>query len=251
MTNISAVIITNNSSSIIERTVNALQWCDEIVVVDSGSADDTVEICKNLGCRTYNREFDGYGDQKNYAASMAKNNWVLSVDADEVVSKELADEIVKIFKSDNLDYAGFLLPITLVFCGRIFNHCENSKPHLRLYNKNMAAFNSSKVHEKVVAEGRTKILKNEILHYSFRNISHYIQKMDIYTGRGADELFEKKKKVSVFFLFIRFPFDFIKFYFIRGCFFEGFPGFIWAMLSSFYPLIKYFKLYELNKTEQK
>jgi glycosyltransferase involved in cell wall biosynthesis len=251
MINISAIIITNNSADIIEKTVKAVQWCNEILIVDSGSNDDTVEICTKLGCKTYTRGFTGYGDQKNYAASLAKNDWVLSIDADEVVSEELKNEILVVFNTDKIEYTGFSLPITLVFCGRIFKHCENSKPHLRLYNKTFAAFNLSKVHEKVVIKGETRVLKNEILHYSFRNISNYIQKMDIYTSRGADELFENKKKTSGFFLFIRFPFDFFKFYFIRGCILEGFPGFIWAMLSSFYPMVKYFKLYELRRFEEK
>jgi glycosyltransferase involved in cell wall biosynthesis len=251
MVNISTVIITNNSADIIEKTVKGVQWCDEIIIVDSGSTDDTVGICAKLGCKTYSRDFTGYGEQKNHAASLAKNDWILSIDADEVVSEELKNEIQAIFKTGEIGYAGFSLPITLVFCGRVFKHCENSKPHLRLYNKNFASFNLSKVHEKVVIEGKTRVLKNEILHYSFRNISNYIQKMDIYTSKGADDLFENKKKFSYFFLFIRFPFDFFKFYFIRGCIFEGFPGFIWAMLSSFYPMVKYFKLYEIRRLEEK
>jgi glycosyltransferase involved in cell wall biosynthesis len=251
MINISAIIITNNSSDIIERTVKAVKWCDEIIVVDSGSIDNTVSICNELGCKTFRREFTGYGDQKNYAAGLAKNDWVLSVDADEVISDELRNEIIQIFNSEKIEYSGFFLPVTLFFCGRKFKHCENSKPHLRLFNKRLAQFNLSKVHEKVETKGTTKILKNELLHYSFRNISHYIQKMNIYTSRGAEEMFEKGKTVNGLVIFLRFPFDFIKFYLIRGCFLEGFPGFIWSMLSSFYPVIKYFKLYEIKKSIKK
>ena len=247
MTKISAIIITNNSAECIANTLAAVKWCDEVIIVDSGSADRTLEICSSYNCKTYHRDFVGYGDQKNYASKIASNEWVLSIDADEVVSEQLKNEIIEIFNGTTIDYSGFYLPITLVFCGRKFRYCENSKPHLRLYNKELAAFNLAKVHEKVVTNGKTKYLKNEILHYSFKNISQYIQKMNLYTTRAAQELFENNKKKSLFLLFFRFPFDFLKLYIFRGCVLEGFPGFIWSVLSAYYPLIKYFKLYELNK----
>lgn len=251
MIKVSAIIITNNSSDIIERTVNAVKWCDEIIVVDSGSTDNTVEICTKLGCKTFHHEFKGYGDQKNYAAGIAKNNWVLSVDADEVISDELKNEIIDKFNCDNIEYSGFYLPVSLVFCGRKFKYCENSKPHLRLYDKRVASFNDANVHEKVVTEGKTVILRNELLHYSFNDISHYIQKMNNYSSRGAKEMFDKGKTINIFIMFIRTPFDFFKFYILRGCFLEGFPGFIWAVLSTFYPAVKYFKLYELKNSSKK
>lgn len=249
MINISVIIITNNSADIIKNTVEALYWCDEIITIDSGSSDNTIKICEELGCKTFSRKFNGYGEQKNYGATLAKNDWILSVDADEVVSEKLQAEIIEVFNSEKIEYCGFYLPITLVFCGRVFKYCENSKPHLRLFNKKFASWNDSEVHEKVVCKGKTKILKNEVLHYSFRDISHYIQKMDVYTTRGAEELFKRNKKISLLLIFLRFPFDFFKFYLIRGCFLEGFPGFIWAMMSSYYPVVKYFKLYELRKSK--
>ncbi|MBS1662284.1 MAG: glycosyltransferase family 2 protein, partial [Bacteroidetes bacterium] len=121
---VSAVIITHNESRNIRRTLSRLQWCDEIIILDSFSTDDTVAICRELGCEIYFRTFDGYGTQKRHAVSLAKNDWVLCLDADEVLSEQLIQEIVHEMK--NPVYSGYRLPMNLVFLGREFCYGKES-----------------------------------------------------------------------------------------------------------------------------
>src|SRR5210317_2112906 len=119
---ISCVIITFNEEENISRTLNSVKWCDEIVVVDSGSVDKTIKISKEYNCKIYPKEFNGYGEQKRYAVSLASNDWILNIDADEVVSDELSDEIINIFKDDEIKFNGFFLPRSLIFLGKHFKY---------------------------------------------------------------------------------------------------------------------------------
>lgn len=169
---LSTVIITFNEAHNLERTLSKLTWCDEIIVVDSGSTDGTLEICASFGCKIFHRAFDGYGPQKQYAMSLAKNKWVLCLDADEVLTDALVTELQQEMQDPQFD--GYLIPLTLVFLGREFKYgSEAWKYFLRLFNKELGNFDDSMVHEKVVLDGRKKKLVNHILHYSYRNISHY------------------------------------------------------------------------------
>lgn len=251
MTKISAVIITYNESRNIVRALRAVKWCDEIVVVDSGSTDNTVDLCKQYGCKVIYNQFEGYGLQKAFAVSLAINDWILSIDADEVVSEELRNEILSIFRSDNIAYSGFYLPITLFFLGRQFRFgSEARNPHLRLFNRKHGNFIPSIVHEKIVVEGKTRLLKHEILHYSYSNIHNYFQKFNEYTTIGAKQLFSINKRTNILLIVLHLPFTFFKYYILRGCILNGIPGFEWSLFSSFYPIVKYFKLLELHNQQR-
>ena len=130
---ISVVIITYNESRIIRHTLSRLWWCDEIVIVDSHSTDDTVAICRELGCRVFLRPFEGYGSQKQFAVSMAKNDWVLNLDADEVLSDPLIVEIIMEFMREP-GVAGYEIPMNLVFLGKEFCYGrESGRTFLRLF----------------------------------------------------------------------------------------------------------------------
>jgi glycosyltransferase involved in cell wall biosynthesis len=248
MTKISAVIITFNEELSIERTLRSLDFCDEIVVVDSGSTDATVSICQKNNCRLFTRLFDGHGTQKRFAVSKAANEWVLAIDADEVVTEALKREIVSVFSGDLQDVCGYHVPISLVFLGKLLRFGgEYKKPHLRLFNRTAGTFTPDKVHEQVRVSGPGASLKNQILHYSYDSIRDYFEKFNAYTTSAAQTLFEKKKKVTVFTVIARFPLTFLKIYVIKGCFLDGFAGFVWSLLSSLYPLVKYAKLYEMHQ----
>jgi len=246
MHKLSAVIITYNEEACIGRTLAALDFCDEIVVVDSGSTDTTVSICQQCKCTILTRSFDGYGTQKQFAVSKASYDWILAVDADEVVTDSLKQEIIKALTKET-DVQGYFIPISLVFLGKLLRFGgEYKKPHLRLFNRQAGTFTKNTVHEGVHIEGKTQTLKNHILHYSYKNISDYILKFNAYTSAAAKALKESGRKTSPFSIVLRFPLTFFKIYFVKGCLFDGYQGFIWSLLSSLYPVVKYAKLLEQN-----
>ncbi len=243
---LSAVIITKNEEKRIAATVKALQWCDEIVVVDSGSTDNTVNICQQLGCTVSYHTFENYGKQKHYAVSLAKNNWVLVVDADEIVTPELAEEIKQILHSGTSAYHGYKLKRGLIFLGRMMRFGgEYNMSHLRFFDKQHGQYNHLEVHEYVELDGKTPVLKNRMLHYSYETLHDYFEKFNQYTSLAAEKMKGKKPK-SKLYLFLKFPLTFLQTYFLKGLIFDGYPGFIWAMLGSFYPLVKYAKHRELK-----
>jgi glycosyltransferase involved in cell wall biosynthesis len=242
---ISCVIITLNEEENIRRSLTAVKWCDEIIVVDSGSTDKTLDICNEFGCKVYHKDFDGYGEQKRYAVSLAKNDWILNIDADEVVSDELRNEIENIFSLEKINYNGFALPRMLIFLGKKFKYGKESKEYyIRLFNKNFGDFSKDKVHEKVELNGEAKKLKWEFYHYSYKNIEQYFKKFNSYTTKAAKSLYgEGKKGRRPLAIVFGFPIYFFKNYFVNRNFLNGIPGFFWALFSSLYPVIKYFKLW--------
>jgi len=245
---ISCVIITYNEEGNIRRALNSVKWCDEIVIVDSESTDKTIEICEEYNCRIFDKEFDGYGEQQRYAVSLAENDWILSIDADEVVSDELYDEIKNIFNDDEIKVDGFFLPRSLIFLGKHFkNGRESREYYLRLFNKNYGKFSSDKVHEKVELNGDTLKLKGTLYHYSYSNIEQYFNKFNSYTTNAAQVLFDRGDKGrNVASIVLGFPVYFFKNYFIYRNFLNGVQGFLWALFSSLYPVIKYFKLWAMR-----
>jgi len=249
---ISCVIITFNEEENLYRSLESVSWCDEIIIVDSGSTDKTLDICKEFSCKIYHNEFNGYGEQKRFAVSKASNDWVLNIDADEIVTGELKNEIENINLSDNSEVKGFFIPRSLIYLGKQFKYGRESKEYyLRLFNKNFGNFSSVKVHEKVELKGITQKLKGRLLHYSYKNIDQYFRKFNLYTTEAAVTLLKKGSKGrSVSIIILGFPVYFIKNYFIYRNFMNGIPGFLWSLFSSLYPVIKYFKLWSLRNDKQ-
>ena len=248
MRKISVVIITYNEEKRIRLTLESVKWCDEIIVVDSCSTDTTVDICKEYNnCKVYVQPFLGYGLQKRFAVDKASNDWVLSIDADEIVTDALCEEIKSILSSSSISKAGFNVPITLVFLNKTFNYgAENKCLHLRFFNKNEGNFDSQNLHEVVKLRGSISTLKNEILHCSYVDTHHYIQKMNDYTSIYANEAVKKARHVGQQKSVFRFSFEFIRQYFIKCNFLNGYPGLVWSIFSAYYVFVKLVKLYEKN-----
>jgi glycosyltransferase involved in cell wall biosynthesis len=248
---ISCVLITYNEEDNIRRALNSVNWCDEIVVVDSGSPDKTIEICEEFNCNIFKKEFNGYGEQKRYAVSLASYDWILNIDADEVVSDDLKNEIQNIFSNNEIGYNGFFLPRSLIFIGKHFKYGrESRKFYLRLFNRNFGNFSVDTVHEKVELNGITNKLNGKLYHYSYSTIYQYFKKFNVYTTKAALALFEAGDRGrSVISIIFSFPVYFIKNYFIYRNFLNGMQGFLWALFSSLYPVIKYFKLWSLWNTK--
>jgi len=250
MQRVTAVLITLNEELNLKRTLPQLSWCDEIIVVDSGSTDNTVQLCRNFGCKVVHRAFDGYGSQKKYAVSLSRNNWILSLDADEVLSDELVDEI----KNEMLapKAAGYLLPMNLVFLGKEFTFGkESNRFFLRLFNKQLGNFNDRKVHEGIELIGEKIKFKNKILHYSYQDISQYFKKLNTYSSFGAKLAFEKGKNKSIFNIVTTIPLNFLKYYILHGNLLNGANGFYWSIFNTYYHLIKYLKIRELHDQHSK
>ena len=244
---VSAVLITRNAERLLGEVLDALQWCDEILVVDSGSSDHTLEIAKARNARTLHHGFEGYGPQKAWAVTQAKHDWVLVVDADEIVTPELAREIMDSLARDAASLAGYEIPISLVFLGRLMRHGgEYRMPHLRLYDRRRGNYNQNRVHERVELDGTIGRLEHHILHDCYGSIEAYFDKFNDYTTAGARDLKARGKTASVATIVLRFPLTFIRQYFLRGHFLNGYPGFVWSLFSAMYPVVKYAKLREMT-----
>ncbi|MHA4809237.1 glycosyltransferase family 2 protein [Flavitalea flava] len=243
---VSAVIITRNESKNIRRTLSKLYWCDEIVILDSYSTDDTVAICQEFGCRLFFKTFQGYGAQKKYAVSKAKNDWVLCLDADEVMSDALVSEIITEL-GNNPSFSGYEMPMNLVFLGKEFRYGKESQRYfLRLFNKNMGNFNEAPVHEKIELRGKMKRLEHKMLHYSYSSLDQWYDKCNRYTTLAAEEAVKKGKKRSLLSILFALPYYFVRYYLIELNFLNGQKGFYWSVFNSQYHFTKYAKIRELQ-----
>jgi glycosyltransferase involved in cell wall biosynthesis len=223
-----------------------LHWCDDIVLIDDFSSDQTAEIAKSFGAKVFQRAFDGFGAQKQFAVAHTHSEWVLNLDADEVMEDALIIEILSLKETE--DISAYELPIQHVFLGKVFKYGKESNyPHLRLFNKNKGNFNDAVVHEKVITQGKTLLLKGKVLHFSYKNLEHYFQKFNSYTQAGAKKLKEKGKSRALFLCVLSFPLYFFKHYFVYRNVLNGKEGFIWSYLNAWYHTVKYLKLYELNQ----
>ncbi|MCW3091211.1 MAG: glycosyltransferase family 2 protein [Ferruginibacter sp.] len=247
-TEVSAVIITYNEEQNIRRTLSKLTWCDEIVVVDSFSSDNTVAICKEFGCKIFSRTFDGYGAQKQFAVSQATNDWILCIDADEVLADRLVTEIQKTLIS-NEEYAGYSMRMNFVFLDKEFRHGKESERFfLRLFNKQLGYLSNDKVHESICVAGPVKKLQHAIKHYSYTSLHQCLEKVNRYSTYSAEMAFSKGKNKSMLAILFGLPFNFFKYYLLELNCLNGRNGFYWAVFSSYYHFAKYVKLKELHRT---
>jgi len=262
MPRLSVIIIARNEEHNILRCLESVKpVADEIVVVDSMSTDHTARHCRDFGCKVFQREFDGYGTQKQFAADQATNDWVLSVDADEVVTAELRDELMKMFgnasekatgsaENNFIDSmpSGYYIPFSLYFMGRLLRHSGVGKEvHLRLFNRTTGGFTKVPVHEGIEVKGSTGTLKGRIIHYSYRDISHHLEKINTYTSQAAEGYQKRGKSFSGFWVALKFPTSFISFYIIKRGFMDGYPGFMWSFLAAVYATLKVAKTIELKQ----
>ena len=243
---ITITLITLNSEKTLKTVLEAVSWADEIVLVDSGSTDGTLEIARQFKAKIIYRVFDGYGSQKNFATDQASNDWILSLDDDEILTPELQQEIQNLDLSAT-DYHGYKIPRSLIFLGKLLRFSgEYKRLTLRLFNRKYGNWNAEYVHESVEVNGKTATLKHQILHDSYRDLTDYFNKFNKYTSLGAKTLSEHKKTASTFKIISRFPTTFLKIYLLKSSCLDGYAGFMWALLTAMTPVVKYAKLRELT-----
>ena len=244
---ISACVITYNEEVGIERCLRPLfEIADEVIVVDSHSTDRTAEICRSLGARVVQRPFAGHIEQKQYAITLAANDFVLSVDADEVVSPELIDSIRKIKSVEPA--TAFVFDRRTFYAGRWIRHCGwYPDPKVRLWDKSVGKWGGTNPHDKVVLDVHVKTIKlhGYLDHYSYQSIAHHVEKINFLTTISAEEAFKKGKKSSLLKIACIPVFDFFKDYLFKQGFRDGYYGFVICFNAGYSKFLKYAKLRDL------
>jgi len=249
---ISAVIITFNEEKNIGRCLSSLQGiADEIIVIDSFSTDRTRDICMNTGVRFFEQPFTSYSDQKNFAASQANHPYVLSLDADEALSPELQRSILAVKKNWVAD--GYSMNRLTSYCGKWIKHAWYPDTKLRLWDTRKGKWDGNIVHETVVMkEGSTiKHLEGDLFHYSFYSLDHYILQQKKYAEMSAKALLAQGKHGSLGNVIMNPVLTFLKLYFLKQGFRDGYEGFLIAKMSSFTVFLKYAYLNEMQKQPKK
>jgi (heptosyl)LPS beta-1,4-glucosyltransferase len=241
---LTVTVITRDEASHIEAALQSVAWADEIVVVDSGSTDETVSIARRLASRVEVREWPGYGAQKNYAAEIASNDWILSLDADERVSPELATEIRATLRDDTA-HSGYRIPRVTWYLGRWIRSTDWYPDfQLRLYDRRRARWNTRRVHESVEVDRTPGFLRHELQHYAYRDISHHLATIDRYTTLAADQWFSDGRRTNGLEMFFHPRFAFIRNYVLRGGFRDGSTGLLVSRMNAYYVFLKLAKLWE-------
>lgn len=247
---ISVTVITRDEEGEIDACLQSLAWADEIVVVDSGSTDRTVEIARKYTEKVFHHAWPGYAAQKNWAIDQASHRWILSVDADERVPKALQEEIKQALGA-SAPFAGYLIPRKNFFLGRWIRHGGWSPDHvLRLFKRESGRFGERKVHESVRITGPVGTLESPLEHYTYRSMEDYFDRMDRYSTLAAEEMFQQGKRANGIDLFLRPWATFIKMVFLRQGFRDGIDGLLLGRLYSVYTFSKYAKLYKMGAREK-
>ena len=283
---LSVTIITLNAEKHLEECLKGIEWVDEIILVDCFSTDRTKDIAKGFkNCKILEKRFEGFGDQKNYAASKTTNQWIFNVDADEIVTADLRREIEKALEIPKFD--GYYIP-RKSFLGKRWMKGAGQWPdyQLRIYDKSKGKFEDKLVHERVVVSGSTTKLKNHFIHYNYESWQNFMAKRNLYTTKEAESLLRKKfvwmypfSVIKNFFSKYRFyrknknsmigsyilardaldkyhlkftapfkpPFAFVRFYFVQMGFRDGYYGLFWALACSYDNVMKYAKYHDMKR----
>ncbi len=246
---ISVIIISKNEGYIIDKTLQSLQGLtDDIILIDSGSTDDTLAIAKRFHVKIIQTTWDGYGANKNKGISLAKYNWILSLDADEIIDEQLFQSISnKTFFNENIVYQ---LKFSVFIGSVLLKHGQpGNVKKIRIFNKKKIKWNNDLVHERLDLPNGVKIeqIPGRVLHYSYKNIDHCIGKTNTYTSLVAQQMFINEKRYTFLKLYLNPLYTFFRNYIIKLGFLDGFWGYTYACMNSYYCYLKYAKLKELKK----
>ena len=238
---ISAAIITLNEQGNVARAIESLRCCDEVIVVDSGSQDRTIEIAAKLGARIVETNWMGYAAQKNFAAEQASHDWILSIDADEALSEALEAELWQL-KKTGPRYDAYTFPRMAQYLGRWILHSGwYPDRKVRLYDRRKARWVGKYVHESVQVDGAIGHLDCNLLHYTIDSLSQHLRTMDRYTTLAAEEIVAQRRRIGWPDLILDPPWTFFRTYVLKAGFLDGWEGLIIAYMAAFYNFVKYAK----------
>lgn len=246
---LSVVVMARDVAEELGPCLESVQGAGEVLVVDTGSVDATRDVAAELGARVESLPWEGFGKTRVTAFALAECDWILWLDSDERVSPELWEAIGMVFeKEGDGEVAGYEVHRRANFLGRWMKGGGWGRDWvLRLFRRDAYAVEEKPVHEGVKVEGGVGRLEGELLHYTDPNLTHYLHKFNRYTTLAADELHGAGRRCRIGDLVFRPPWTFLRMYFARGGFRDGMPGLLLAALSGTYVLVKYAKLWELNR----
>jgi len=247
---ISLVVVTKNEEKNIERCLRSVPFASDILVLDSGSHDRTVEIAKKLGARVFEQHWLGFGAQKNKAAELANYDWILSLDADEALSPELVQEIEQ--KARELkDQVAYRFPRKSFYLGRWILHGGWYPDfQVRLYHRKHSRWSEESIHEKIISSS-LQSMNNPIEHFVFRDIYHHIETNNRYSTIQAENHFTRKQRFYFWRLFLKPIVKFFECYFVKLGFLDGWPGFFIAVGAAYSVFIRWAKVKELEMKNSK
>ena len=247
---VSACIVALNEADRIRPCLESLAWCDEILVVDSHSTDDTREIAASYGARIIERDWPVHVEQKEFAISAAKHNWVLCIDDDEALSPQLTAEILALRDAGFPAHAGWSMPLLSTFLGEPMRHGGwYPDRNLRLFDRRRGYWGGRNPHDHVAVEGSVGQLHHPMRHEPYRSFAAHLRTMDSYSRIGAVELARAGKHAGILDLLFRPSIRFFKFYFLKAGWRDGWRGFLLAYLSAYGCFLKYAKLMVMERIE--
>jgi glycosyltransferase involved in cell wall biosynthesis len=247
---LTVTVITRNEAAHIGEALDSVAWADERLVVDSFSDDETVAIARARGARVEQREWPGYGDQKNYAADIATHDWILSLDADERVTPELAAEIRELLVREP-SASGYRIPRVTSYLGRWLRGTDWYPDYqLRLYDRRAGRWNDRAVHESVSLRGQPGRLRHALQHYAYRDISHHLGTIDRYTTLAAEQAYAEGRRSGPWAAVLHADAAFLRNYILRRGITQGSVGLVVSVLNSYYVFLKFAKLWALDRTRR-
>lgn len=246
---LTVAIITLNEEKNLGRTLDSVKtFADEIVIVDSGSTDRTEEIAKSYGAKFYSQKWLGYGPQRNKSIDLSTSEWILNIDADEEISEDLARKIKEIKENKKIENAVYKINFMSVCFGKKIKYGGWSNTYrIRLFKKAAGKFNENSVHEEFITNLTVGKINKYIYHHSYSDLEDYFTKFNKYTTLGAVEYYKKNKKARLISITLSPLYKFIRMYIFRLGFLDGLEGFLLAITSSLYTMVKYYKLREIYK----
>jgi glycosyltransferase involved in cell wall biosynthesis len=247
---VSAALITLDAIRTIGPSLASLGFCDEVIVLDSGSTDGTIEAARDAGARVEHLDWSGFRDQKNAVARLCRNDWILSIDADEAVTPRLAREITTLFAEGRTQSAGYTVPRLTRYLGREIRHAGWYPDRaIRLYDRRQGRWIGGQVHERVEVDGTVGRLHGDLLHEPYAGLSHHLEKMNRYSTLAAETLHARGRRAAWIDLALRPPLAFAKKYLAQRGFLDGLPGFIVAASTSMGVFLRYAKLWDLARRD--
>ena len=246
MPKVSVTIITLDEAAHIAAAIDSAAWADEIIVIDAHSRDDTAAMARAKGARVEIRDWPGWIEQKNYAASIAAHDWILSLDADERVTPELAAEVRALLAAEPPQRA-YRVPRVTFHLGRWIRTTDFYPDYqTRLYDRRAARWRGKYVHESVGTDGPVDQLRGELLHYSYRDLHDHLERINRYSTLAASQMHEAGRRAGILDLLVHPPAAFLRNYVLRRGFMDGGVGLVLSLVNAYSVFVKFAKLWEIQ-----